>query len=107
MRVLHTALLAASFAALVTAASAQTTSSTLSPASPVVTPNAGEMTSPAPGTDASDDTITCRYEKETGTLFAKRVCHTVRQWKQMQQSAHDMMNRLDDQSGRQINPSGG
>ena len=63
------------------------------------------MTTPAP--DAADDTITCRYEKTTGSLFSTRVCHTVRQWKQMESSAHDTLNHLDDNSGRAINPAGG
>jgi hypothetical protein len=106
MRVLHTALLAAGLAAFVTAASAQTQPTT-SPTSPAVSPNAGNVTTPAPAPDAADDTITCRYEKTTGSLFARRVCHTVREWRQMEQSAHDMLNRLDDGSGRQVNPSGG
>jgi hypothetical protein len=104
MRVLQTALLAAGFAALVTAASAQSQSTT-SPTNPTVTPNSGQMTAPTPAPDNVDDTITCRYEKETGSLFAKRICHTVRQWKQMEQSAHDTLNNLD--TGRQINPAGG
>jgi hypothetical protein len=103
MRVLHTALLAAGFAALMTAASAQT-QPTVSPTSPAVSPAAGQMTTPAPAPEAADDAVTCRYEKTTGSLFAKRVCHTVREWKQMEQAAHDTLDRLD--SGRQINPSG-
>ena len=103
MRVLQTVLLAVGFAALVTAASAQTQSTT-SPTNPTVAP-AGQATTPAPAPEESDDTITCRYEKTTGSLFSKRICHTVRQWKQMEQSAHDTLNNLD--SGRQVNPGGG
>src|ERR1700744_79548 len=106
MRVLHTVLLAAGFAAFVTAASAQS-QSTVSPTSPAVSPNAGQMATPAPTPDAEGDTVTCRYEKTTGSLFARRVCHTVREWKQMEQAAHDALNRLDDNSGRQVNPTGG
>jgi hypothetical protein len=58
---------------------------------------------PAPAATAATptddgDAVTCRYEKSTGSLFSKRICHTQREWKQMSTDSHDLMDRLDDHS---------
>ena len=100
--VLPSILFAAGLAASVVCSSAQA-QTTLSPASPAVAP-AGTSTSPTPAATDNDDVVSCRYEKTTGSLFSKRICHTQREWKQMSTDAKDMLNGLD--SGRQVNPSG-
>lgn len=100
---LPTILLAAGLAVSVTGALAQS-EPTVSPASPAVAP-AGAATTPAPAATDNDDVVSCRYEKTTGSLFARRVCHTQREWRQMNTDAKDMMDRLD--GGRQVNPAGG
>ena len=56
---------------------------------------------PAPAATAAaptgdEDAVTCRYEKSTGSLFSKRICHTQREWKQMSTDSHELMDRLDD-----------
>jgi hypothetical protein len=76
---------------------------TVSPASPAVA-SAGTATASPPADIDNGDVVTCRYEKTTGSLFSHRVCHTQREWKQMQTDAQDMMNRLD--SGRASNLGG-
>jgi hypothetical protein len=43
----------------------------------------------------NEDVVSCRYEKTTGSLFARRVCHTQREWHQMNVNAQDFMNNLD------------
>jgi hypothetical protein len=53
----------------------------------------------------TDDVVTCRYEKMTGSNFTKRVCHTKREWRQMNVDAKDMLDRLD--NGHQGNGPGG
>jgi hypothetical protein len=52
-----------------------------------------------------DDVVTCRYEKMTGSNFTRRVCHTQREWRQMNVDAKDMLDRLD--NGHQSNGPGG
>jgi len=100
--VLPSILFAAGLAASIVSASAQS-QPTVSPASPAVNP-AGASSTPAPANTDNDDVVSCRYEKSTGSLFAKRICHTQREWKQMSTDAKDMLNNLD--NGRQVNPSG-
>ncbi|HWD25991.1 MAG TPA: hypothetical protein VG387_02405 [Rhizomicrobium sp.] len=107
MRVLHTALLAAGFAAFVTAASAQSQPVTTNPGVIGTPAPAGETGSTAPAaanSDPNDDTVSCRYEKITGSNFTHRICHTQREWKQINDKAKDFMNNLDRGSqGNQIN----
>jgi hypothetical protein len=50
---------------------------------------------PAAAPSNSDDVVTCRYEKTTGSNFARRICHTQREWHQMNVDAKDMMDNLD------------
>ncbi|HJW41127.1 MAG TPA: hypothetical protein VJ476_07850 [Rhizomicrobium sp.] len=100
--VLPSVVLAAGLLLSVAGASAQS-QPTVSPASPAVAP-AGSATTPAPSDVDNGDVVTCRYEKTTGSLFAKRICHTQREWKQMQTDAKDMLNNLD--NGRAVNLGG-
>jgi hypothetical protein len=71
------------------------------PAAPPTATTAPADTKPATApTDAkpaqdNDDVVSCRYEKTTGSLFARRVCHTQREWHQMNVNATDFMNNLD------------
>lgn len=69
-------------------------------AAPVAAPAA------APATN-EDDAVTCRYEKSTGSLFAKRICHTQREWKQMTTDSRDLMDRLDDHNRMNNGLNGG
>jgi hypothetical protein len=59
----------------------------------------------ASDTTNKDDLVTCRYEKTTGSNFTHRVCHTQREWRQMNVDAKDMLERMD--SGTQGNGPGG
>ncbi|MBL6936442.1 MAG: hypothetical protein ISR49_01300 [Alphaproteobacteria bacterium] len=71
-------------------------------AAPAPAPTAAPTTAAAPATTPAtnvDDTVTCRYEAETGSNFKKRICHTQREWKQMTTDAHDLMDRLDTHGG--------
>ena len=68
-------------------------------------PNAPAAGAPAAAPTNSDDLVTCRYEKTTGSNFSRRVCHTQREWHQMNVDARDMMERLD--SGTQGGAGGG
>lgn len=81
---------AAGIFAAVAAASAQTTPATggtPAVAAPVVAPAA------APVND--EDVVSCRFEKTTGSLFSKRICHTQREWHQMSVDSKNLMNDLD------------
>jgi invasion protein IalB len=89
-------ILVAGLAAAFAGAAAQTT-----PAAGTTPPAAA--TTPAPATTTppaqnSDDVVNCRYEKTTGSLFSKRVCHTQREWHQMSNDARDTMDRLNNGS---------
>jgi hypothetical protein len=53
----------------------------------------------------NDDLVTCRYEKTTGSNFSRRVCHTQREWHQMNTDARDALDRLD--RGTQGSAGGG
>ncbi|HUO89609.1 MAG TPA: hypothetical protein VMU08_10575 [Rhizomicrobium sp.] len=64
------------------------------PSDPNSTSPAGTA-SPAAAPINNDDLVTCRYEKTTGSNFARRVCHTQREWHQMTLDARDTMERLD------------
>jgi hypothetical protein len=68
-------------------------------------PNAPATAAPADKPANNDDLVTCRYEKTTGSNFARRVCHTQREWHQMNMDAHDLMDRLD--RGTQGSAGGG
>jgi hypothetical protein len=46
---------------------------------------------PKPGTFADDETLVCRYERDTGTLMMVQVCRTERAWKAMQSDAQEFM----------------
>lgn len=85
---------AATLAAALTGASAQS--------QPVTTNPGAQGSSPAPSTgDAApaasenDDVVSCRYEKTTGSNFSHRICHTQREWHQMNRNAKDFMDNLD------------
>ncbi|HJW41128.1 MAG TPA: hypothetical protein VJ476_07855 [Rhizomicrobium sp.] len=72
------------------AALAQTSIPPVLPANPVpgVAPPPAGSVSNAPITD---DTIVCKYERDTGTLFMIQVCRTQRAWKIMQADAQEFM----------------
>jgi hypothetical protein len=72
------------------AALAQTSIPPVLPANPVpgVAPPPAGTVSNAPITD---DTIVCKYERDTGTLFITQVCRTQRAWKLMQADAQEFM----------------
>jgi hypothetical protein len=73
----------------------------------VAAPNAPIVTAPADAAAASDDnTIVCHYERATGTLFQTRICHTNRQWKQKTEDAHNLMDKLQQDSAGQRNGGG-
>ena len=86
-------ILVAGLAAAFTGASAQTTpaAGTTSPAA-TTTPAPADAATP---TQNNEDIVSCRYEKTTGSLFSKRVCHTQREWHQMSNDARDTMDRID------------
>jgi hypothetical protein len=89
-------------------ASAQSTPAG-APAAAVATPDTGASPAPAADPTDSDDLVTCRYEKTTGSNFTKRICHTRRDWARQSQDAHDTLERLDSGSvgGSQPNAGGG
>ena len=75
---------------------------------PSVTPpaNAANVTAPADTAPVSDDkTVVCRYERATGTLFQTRICHTNAEWKQRTEDAHNLMEKMEENSAGQ--PRGG
>jgi hypothetical protein len=54
------------------------------------TPPADTPTAVAPD---SDKVVTCKREAATGSYITKRVCHTASEWKQIEQSAHEMLEK--------------
>jgi hypothetical protein len=72
------------------AALAQTSIPPILPANPEPS-----VAPPPPGTVANapitDDTIVCKYERDTGTLFTIQVCRTQRAWKMMEADAKEYM----------------
>jgi hypothetical protein len=94
---MHTRVLTLAFGAGLLLAANSAAAQTATPADPA-TPAATTTPAPAATPANNDDTVTCRYEKTTGSLFSRRICHTVREWRQMSTDAHDLMNNLD--SGR-------
>jgi hypothetical protein len=85
---------AAGLLAAAGSASAQTTP--VAPATPT------SPAAPAAAADPAnnDDVVSCRYEKTTGSLFARRVCHTQREWHQMNVDARDTIEKLGDDGAR-------
>ena len=70
------------------AAMAQTSIPPVLPANPepgVATP------ATVPTGPVTDDTIICKYERNTGTLLMVQVCRTHRAWKLMQSDAQEFM----------------
>ncbi len=69
---------------------------------------AGPPSTTAVAADAStppadpDSLVTCKYEKETGSLFTRRICHSQREWKQRTQDARDTMERADQIGSGQV-----
>jgi len=85
---IRVAILTASFFALAGAAAAQTSVPPALPANPepsVAAPGA------VPNAPLTDDTIVCKYERNTGTLMMLQVCRTQRAWKLMQSDAQEFM----------------
>ena len=89
-------ILVAGLAAAFAGASAQTAPAAGVPTPPSPTTPNPVSTTPPP--ENNGDIISCRYEKTTGSLFSKRVCHTQREWHQMSDDARDTMDRLSDHS---------
>jgi len=87
MRILP-ALAVAGFVLVAGAASAQTTIPPTLPANP--TPGVAAPAATAPAV-ITDDTIVCKYETYTGTLFMERVCRTQRAWKFMRDAAQEFL----------------
>jgi len=82
------AVLTAALAATLGAASAQTSIPPVLPGNPVpgvATPVS--VTNPA----FTDDSIICKYERNTGTLMMIQVCRTQRAWKAMEADAKEYM----------------
>ena len=80
-------ILVAGLAAAFAGASAQT--------APAATTTPAPADAATPPAQNNDDIVSCRYEKTTGSLFSKRVCHTQREWHQMSEDARDTMDRID------------
>jgi len=78
---------------------------TATPAATATPAPAAAAATPAAPDDG--DAVTCRYEKSTGSLFSKRICHTQREWKQMSTDSHELMDRLDDHNRMSGGLSGG
>ena len=99
-------ILVAGLAAAFTGASAQTTpaAGTTSPAA-TATPAPADATG-TPAVQNNEDIVSCRYEKTTGSLFSKRVCHTQREWHQMSVDSKALMDNIDDHN-RNMGGSGG
>ena len=92
---------AAGLAATFGGAMAQTTPP--APATPTTPAAPADAATPPPAND--DDVVSCRYEKRTGSLFATRVCHTQREWHQMNVDARDTINKMGEDHDR-TNTSG-
>jgi hypothetical protein len=91
---------AVSLAAVITGASAQTAPVT-DAAAPTATTAPAPAATPAPAaepTASDDDVVSCRYEKTTGSLFSKRICHTQREWRQMTADSRALMDNVNDHS---------
>lgn len=87
---------AVSLAAAISGASAQTAPVTDTTAPAAATTPAPAATPATPAADAnSDDVVSCRYEKMTGSLFSKRICHTQREWRQMTADSRALMDNVD------------
>jgi len=80
--------LIAVFALSAGAAMAQTSIPPVLPANPVPGVAAPAI---APNAPITDDTIVCKYERDTGTLMMVQVCRTQRAWKLMQSDAQEFM----------------
>ena len=61
------------------------------PAAARPNPNAPMPVRPRPETAVADETIVCKYERDTGTLMMVQVCRTERAWKAMQADAQEFM----------------
>ena len=68
----------------------------------IAAPNAPIVTAPADtAASGEDNTVVCHYERATGTMFQTRICHTNREWKQKTQDAHNLMEKLEQDSASQ------
>ncbi len=94
MRSVLPAILVLGLAAAFSTASAQTAPAT-APTAPAATTTPAPVATPAPTTDEGD-VVSCRYEKSTGSLFSKRICHTQREWHQMTVDSRALMDNIND-----------
>lgn len=78
-------------------------STAVDPASTVPPPVAAKPAKPAKG---SPDEIVCRYEEETGSMLAKRKCHTRADWDAMTAASQEAMSRYSSQSRIGSGPRG-
>jgi hypothetical protein len=80
------------------------------PAGATVAPSATASSAPA-ATPAKavaaddDDKVVCKSQQVTGTRFSSRVCHSKRDWAQIEKDARDEL--MDQQSQSYRNPSNG
>jgi hypothetical protein len=82
--------------ALATAAGAQTAAPAATPdttATPATTPAPANTAAPAaPVAHAElDNTVVCKEDRTTGSLFVSKICHPAWQWKQMEDAANEAL----------------
>jgi cytochrome c5 len=61
---------------------------------------AAAQTAPAAKPKDDPDKVVCRDEEVTGSRFTRRVCMTKNDWDTREKQSHELMNALDQQSGR-------
>jgi hypothetical protein len=88
-----TACLSISFAAAQTEPAAPPVATPVTLSQPAGTPAPSAADAAAPINP--DNAVICRNEREAGTMFTRRLCHTMRRWKQMEADAYNTLDRLD------------
>ena len=78
-------------------------STAVDPAAAVAPPMAAKPAKPAKG---SPEEVICRYEEETGSMLAKRKCHTRADWDAMTAASQEAMSRYSSQSRAGGGPRG-
>lgn len=80
------------FVALMVAAATQVASAPPAVAASAAAPLSSPVSVKPVSVTALDDRMICKTEESTGSNIPTRICHTSRQWKQIQETGQDMLH---------------
>jgi len=77
----------------------------LASAAPAPPPASGPSASAQPAIQGDTEKKVCRRVVITGSITARRICHTQQEWNAMAASDEDNVRRLQDRPGKGMDPT--